>query len=226
MSPSFETDMYSLEISTFEIMAGVPTPCSDVLPVSKTARKTFFFFQDVLKRWSFQKNWLEYDLSRIIQKVHVSFSRKYDLRPETENERWSFSKKTHENMIFSSNFLKRWSFQKGPRRGMIFLVLSGKMIFFPENTIFFPWAGSQRWPFSRNAWKYDIFCVPLWVLQTWFHVPLPKKINDGLIPQNTPKVIDVLDWHPWKSSSNSLYFHGDLYGCFHVFYMYEKKQET
>ena len=33
-SPSFETDMYSWEISTFEIMAGVPTTWSDVLPVS------------------------------------------------------------------------------------------------------------------------------------------------------------------------------------------------
>ena len=34
MSPSFETDMYSLEISTFEIRTGDPTPWSDVLPVS------------------------------------------------------------------------------------------------------------------------------------------------------------------------------------------------
>ena len=33
-SPSFETDMYSWAISTFEIMAGVPTPWSDVLTVS------------------------------------------------------------------------------------------------------------------------------------------------------------------------------------------------
>ena len=40
-------------------------------------------------------------------------------------------------MTFSSNFLKRRSLQKGPRRDMIFLVLSGKMVFFPENMIFF-----------------------------------------------------------------------------------------
>ena len=46
-------------------------------------------------------------------------------------------------MIFSSNVLKRWSFQKGPRRDMIFLVLSGKIVFFPENMIFFPWAESE-----------------------------------------------------------------------------------
>ena len=40
------------------------------------------------------------------------------------------SLKIHGNMIFSSGPLKRWSFQKGPRRHMIFLVLSGKMVFF------------------------------------------------------------------------------------------------
>ena len=33
-SPSFETDIYSWAVSTFEVMAGVPTPWSDVLPVS------------------------------------------------------------------------------------------------------------------------------------------------------------------------------------------------
>ena len=33
-------------------------------------------------------------------------------------------------MIFSSDLLKIWSFQKVPRRHMIFLVLSGKMVFF------------------------------------------------------------------------------------------------
>ena len=58
-------------------------------------------------------------------------------------------------MIFSSNFLKRWFFQKGPRRHMIFLALSGKMVFYPENMIFFPWAGSQRRSFSRYTWKID-----------------------------------------------------------------------
>ena len=52
------------------------------------------------------------------------------------------SQKIHGNMIFSSNVLKRWSFQEGPRRDVIFLVLSGKMVFFPKN-IFFPWAGSE-----------------------------------------------------------------------------------
>ena len=57
-------------------------------------------------------------------------------------------------MIFSSGLLKRWSFQKGPYRHMIFLVLSGKMFFFPENMIFFHREESERQPFPRNTWKH------------------------------------------------------------------------
>ena len=42
-------------------------------------------------------------------------------------------------MIFSSGPLKRWSFQKGPRRHMIFLILSGKVVFFSrKHDFFFP----------------------------------------------------------------------------------------
>ena len=50
-----------------------------------------------------------------------------------------FLKKIHGSVIFSSNVLKRWSFQKGLRWDMIFLVLSGKMVLFPQkHDIFFP----------------------------------------------------------------------------------------
>ena len=99
-----------------------------------------------------------------------------------------FFKKVQGDMIFSSGLSKRRSFQKRPRWDMIFLVLSGKMGFFsPENTIFFPWAGSQRWSFARNTWKYDIFCVDVWVLQTWCHASLPKKSRMALSRKNTPK---------------------------------------
>ena len=46
-------------------------------------------------------------------------------------------------MIFSSNVLKRLSFQKAHWE-IIFPVLPGKMVFFPEHIIFFPWVESQR----------------------------------------------------------------------------------
>ena len=53
---------------------------------------------------------------------------------------------------------------------------------FPENKIFFICAESERRSFSRNTWKYDIFCVHVKVLQTWRHALCQKKIKDGLIP--------------------------------------------
>ena len=94
-----------------------------------------FFFRTSWKDGLSKKIAPEYDLSCIIGKDDIYFSRKYD----PTRYIWSYtkmkddlSKKTHENMIFYSSLLKRWSFQKGPRRHMIFLVLSEKMIFFPR----------------------------------------------------------------------------------------------
>ena len=148
-------------------------------------------------------------------------------------EKMVFQKKSRWNMIFvvllwKIMFLFPENIILHPRRKMIFLVLSGKMVFFAENTIFFLWAGSQRWPFSRNTCKYDIFYVHVWVSQTWCHALLPKKKNQrSSYPARIHlKVIDVLDWYPRKSSSNSLYFHGDLYGRFYVLLSSEKTQET
>ena len=96
-------------------------------------------------------------------------------------------KKIHGNMIFPSNVPKRWYFQKGLRWGMIFLVLSGKMVFFPKNMVFFPWEKSEGRSFSRNTWKYEIFCGHVRVLQTWRCAPLSKKIKTMLPHKNTPE---------------------------------------
>ena len=118
-----------------------------------------------------------------------------------------FFKKIQGNMIFSSS------------RDMIFLVLSGKIVFFP-------WAGSQQLPFSRNTWRYDIFCVDVWALKTWCHAPPPHAKENQRWPYSTKihlKVIDVLDWHLGKSSSNSLFLQRDLYRRFHILLSSEKK---
>ena len=103
-------------------------------------------------------------------------------------------------MIFSWNFLKRWSFQKGPCRDMIFFALSGKM----EIWYFLCACESVTNVTLRPSVKKN---------QRWSY---PAKIH--------LKVIDVLDWHPRKSSSNSLYFHGDLYRRFHVLLSSKKKK--
>ena len=149
--------------------------------------KPYFLFPDVLKRWSFRKNcpgiWSFY---YYWERWHFFFPKIcfYPL-----GRKWrSFSKKILGNMIFSSNFLKRWLFQNGPPRHMIFLALSEKMIFFPEDMIFFPRAESERWSFSENTCKYDIFYVHVRVLQTWRRAPLSKKNQRWSYPaKNTPK---------------------------------------
>ena len=98
--------------------------------------------------------------------------------------------------------------------------------FFPENMIFFPWAEGERRSFSGNTWKYNIFCVHVRVLQTWCHAPLSKANQRWFYHAKIHlKVIDVLDWHPGKSSSNSLYLHGDFYKRFHALLSSEEKQE-
>ena len=155
---------------------------------NNTARKTIFSFSRRPEKMVFPKKsrWNMIFLV-LLGKMIFLFPENMILPPDGK---WKiiFLKKIHGNMIFSSNVLKRWSFQKRLLRwGMIFIVLSGKMVFFPENMIFLPWAGSEGWPFSRNTWKYDISCVHVWVLQTWCHAPLSKKIKDGLIPKKRPK---------------------------------------
>ena len=128
--------------------------------------KPYFLFPDVLKRWSFQKShagiW-----SFLYCRERSSFSKKY-------TEIWHFLQTFWKDGIFKKGRAETWSF---------LYYLERWHSFFPENMIVFPWAGSERWPSSRNTRKYDIFCAHVRVLQTWCHTPLPKKIKDGPIPQ-------------------------------------------
>ena len=117
-------------------------------------------------------------------------------------------------MTFSSNFLKRWSFQKGLRRDMIFLVLSRKMVYFSRKHDIF--SLGRKWEITFLK-KY----IEIWYLGV---TPLCQKNQRWSYPAKMHlKVIDVLGWHPRKSSSNSLYSHGDLYRHFHVLLSSEKK---
>ena len=146
-------------------------------------RKPHFLFPEFLKRWSFQKNCAGIWSFLYYQERWYFFFPKICFYPLDGKWKMIFFKKIHGNMIFSSRVPKRWSFQKGLRWDMILLVLSGKMIFFTENMIFFPWKKSERWSFSRNTWGYGVFCVHVRVLQGWWRAPLSKKIKDNVIPQ-------------------------------------------
>ena len=138
-----------------------------------------------------------------------------------------FLKKIHGSVIFSSNVLKRWSFQKGLRWDMIFLVLSGKMVLFPQKHDIFSLGGKWGTVFFKKCMEICCFlctrtgathvspCHPAKKCQGWSY---PAKMQ--------LKVTDVLDWHPRNSSSNSLYFHGDLYRRFHILLSSKINQET
>ena len=155
-----------------------------------------FFFQTSWKDGLPKKIALEYDLSCIIGKDHVSFSQKYDLIPWTENERWSFSKKYTEIWYFLKSFWKDGLFKKGWTGTWSFLYYLERWYFFPENMIFFPWAGSERWPFSRNTWKYDIFCVHVQVYKRGVTPLYQKKSKMALSRKYTPKC----DWRSGLTS--------------------------
>ena len=130
-------------------------------------------------------------------------------------------------MIFSSNFLKRWSFQNRPHRHMIFLVLSGEMLFFSWKHYIFSLGRKREAVFLRKYMKiWHFLCTRTGVTNVVAR-PFVKKYKKWSYPAKIHlKVIDVLDWHPRKSSSNSVHFHGDLYKPFHALLSSEEKQET
>ena len=121
-----------------------------------------------------------------------------------------FIKRIYGNMILSSNILKRWSFQRGLRWDMIFLVLSGKMVFFFPKIWYFFLGQKERDDLFQEIHGNMIHSVDTYGCYKHGATPFcqkkKKKIKD--------KLIEVLDWHPRKSSTNSLYFHGDLYRSF------------
>ena len=62
---------------------------------------------------------------------------------------------------------------------MIFLIPWGKMAFlFPKNMIFFLRTENERWSFSKNTRKYDIFCMLIkwyiFFLQIWNYTSVKK----------------------------------------------------
>ena len=159
----------------------------------------------------FPERSLEYDLSYIIEKDVISFSRKYDLTPWVGNERWSFSKKYME-IYFLHTFWKDGLF-RNLHWNMIFLVLSGKMVFFPRKHDIFSLGGKWRMIFFK---KYVVTLRPTAKKnQTW---PSPAKIH--------LKVIDALDWHSKESSNNYLCFCGGPYRRFHILLFSKENQEA
>ena len=173
--------------------------------------KPYFLFPGVLKRWSFQKNCAGiWSFLYYRERWYFFFPKIWSY---TLDGKWKmiFLKKIHGNMIFSSNFLKRWSFQKGPRRHMIFLVLSGKMVFFSRKHDIFSLGRKPAMTFLKKCMEIWYFLCTRVGVTNLVSRPLAKKNQGWPYPVKIHlKVIDVLDWHPGKSSSNFLHLHREL----------------
>ena len=164
--------------------------------------KPYFLFADVLKRWSFQKNRAGiWSLLYYGERWYFFFPKIWSC-PLDGKWKKIFLKKYTE-IYFLQMFWKDGLFKRDCAGTWSFLYYLERWYFFPENMIFFPREESERWSFSRNTWKYEIFCVHVRVLQTWRRAPLSETIKDdpGKIHQ---RFIYALDWHSRKSSSSFL----------------------
>ena len=106
-------------------------------------------------------------------------------------------------------------------------------IFFPENNILFLLTENERWYFSKNTWKYHVFCMLVKVVFPFpinMKLPFCQKSKDDLFPKNTPKddisgITEKDDIHP-REDDIFMYFYGDLFNVFIYCFPIKKPQET
>ena len=138
-----------------------------------------------------------------------------------------FFKKIQGNMIFSSGLPKRRSFQKGPRRDMIFLVLSGKMVFFFPKARYFFLGQKASDDLSQEIHENMIFSVyTCRCYKPGVTPPSQKQWRMALSRKNKPKG----DWRSrlasWKELHQfSVPSQGPL-RAFSCIALQRKKQET
>ena len=102
-----------------------------------------------------------------------------------------------------------------------------KDVFFPQWTWYFFLEREVRGYLFQEIHRNMIFSECMYGYYKRGATPLCEKSERSSHPTKIHlKVIDVLDWHSRKSSSNSLYFYGDPYRRFHTLLPSEKKQET
>ena len=116
--------------------------------------KPYFLFPEVLKRWSFQKNCAGIWSFLYYRERWYFFFLKI----------WSYTLDGKWKMIFLKKYTEIYFLQAFWKYGLSkrcragtwsFLYYLERWYFFPENMIFFPWAESERRPFSGNTWKHD-----------------------------------------------------------------------
>ena len=164
-----------------------------------------FFFQTSWKDGLSKKIALEYDLSRIIGKDHVFLSRNMIL---TLGGKWKmifFKKKNARKYdIFFRPPEKKVFSRKTALGHDLFCIIWKDGIFFPKTRYFF----LGRKPATTFLKKYMeiwyFLCTRVGVTGLVSRPPAKKNQGWHYPAKLHLKANDVLDWHPGKSSSNSL----------------------
>ena len=184
-----------------------------------------FFFQTYWKDGISKKIALELDLSCIIGKDYISFSRKYDLTPRRKMKD-DLSQKKYSEIWYLVQMFEKMVFSKriAPVHDLNCTIWKGGT-FSRKHGIFSLDRKRERGDLSQEVHGNMIYSI-------WYVPRLPAKKNQRRsYPSKIHlKMIDIPDRHPRKSSSNSLYLNGDLYRRFHILLSSKKKtkktQET
>ena len=173
---------------------------------------------------------LEYDLSLLYyrQRWYFLFSKIW-FYPQTENTRWSFSKKYTEIWYFLQMFWKDGLFKKDRAGIWSFWYYLERWYFPPRKHDNFSLDG--KWEremifLKKYTETWYFLCTRVGVTNVTPRPPAKKNQRLSYPAKIHLKVIEFLDWHFRKSSSNSLYFHGYRYRCFHILLSSKKNQET
>ena len=142
-----------------------------------------------------------------------------DLSQEKPTEIWHFLQIFWKDGLFKRDCVGIWSF----------LHHMEGWYFSPKTCYFFPGRKMRGDPSQEIHGNMIFLCTRAGVTNVMPHSPAKKNQRWSYLAKIHLKVIGILDWHSRKGSSNSLYFHGDLYRRFLILLSCKKplkKQET
>ena len=198
-----------------------------------TARKTISSFSKCSGKVVFPKKF-HWNMFFIVSSGKMIRKMKDEISQKKYMEKWHILQMFWKDGLFIKTALEY----------NLFLLLGKMRFLFPENIIFFLPMENERWSFSKNTWKCDVFCMlgKDGFLFLAFEITLLSKKQKWSFPQTIhlkmtflvllknihPRKdnIAILNWHSRKSSNDSLYFYRDCFKCFHISLSNENKPEN
>ena len=135
-----------------------------------------------------------------------------------ENERWSVLKKYTKIWYFLQTFWKYGLSKKAARAHDLYIIWNNGFFFFRKHNIF---SLGRKWEAAAFLRKYMEIWHFLCTRTVLTNVALRHSVKKNQGWSYPAKI--QLDWHPRKNSSNSLYFHEDIYRRFHALLSIEIK---